>query len=279
VPCNEISVIVEGTGHVTGISPGSPNAGRIECAPRTVNTIPYDCHFYFIWGEEGDVPTVILTPSEGSFTGWQPGDMNTDGCPDTNETTGQCTVTLENTPLGICLKAVFTGTGTVGVCQTTPNPCTQPSPPPSCFPGPPPPPVQPPPPPPPPPGTGVPAWTARCTIVGSARADTLRGTSGRNVICGRGGGDTIHGNGGSDLVRGEGGNDKLYGDAAIDRLDGGLGADTLTGGGGRDESRGGGGNDTFYAKDGVRDSLVGGPGTDRSRADRIDVRRTIERRF
>jgi hypothetical protein len=278
VPCNEISVIVEGTGRVTGVSPGSPNAGRIECPPRPFNGQPYDCHFYFVWGEEGDVSTVILTPSEGSFTGWQPGDLNTDGCPDTNPDTGQCTITLTNTPLGICLKAVFTGSGTVGVCQSSGNPCQQANPPPSCNPTSPPP-VQ-------PPtggggsgGTGVPAWTAVCTIVGSAGADTLRGTSGRNVICGRGGNDTLFGNGGNDLLRGEGGNDKLNGGTGVDRLDGGLGTDTLNGNGGKDQERGGGGADTFFAKDGLRDALVGGPGRDKARVDRVDSLSTIERRF
>src|SRR5215213_5761248 len=73
VPCFEVSIVVEGTGHVTAVSPGNPDAGRIECAPR----LTYDCHFYFVF-LEGD-PIVIVTPSEGSFSGWQPGDETSEG--------------------------------------------------------------------------------------------------------------------------------------------------------------------------------------------------------
>jgi len=273
VPCFDVAIVVVGTGHVSGVSPCVAEAGRIECAPATVDGQEYDCEEYFLW-LDGD-PTVVLVASGGSFRGWEPGNETSLGCPSPSGT--QCTLTLDDTPLGTCVQATFDGSGTVGACPTSPPP------PPGCSPncggGPPPPPVI------PPPGggggggTGVPSWTAACTITGSAGADTLRGTSGRNVICGRGGNDTIHGNGGNDLLRGEGGNDKLYGDAGIDRLDGGLGNDILTGGAGKDEARGGGGPDTFYAKDSIRDSLVGGPGTDKARVDRVDVLKTIERRF
>jgi len=279
VPCFNVAVVIDGDGRVTGVSPGSPEAGRIECPPATVNGQPYDCDEYFIWGD-GD-PVVILTPTPNgaeTFLGWEAAGEAGD-CPEIGPGPTECRLTLENSLLGRCIRAVFSGSGHVGVCvPTPPNPCTQPNPPSTCFP--PPPPVGP-----PPPtgggggGTGVPAWTARCTIVGSARADVLRGTSGRNVICGRGGNDRLYGNGGNDLLRGEGGADKLYGGAGIDRLDGGLGTDTLNGNAGKDQERGGGGADTFYAKDGLRDALVGGPGRDKARVDRVDSLSTIERRF
>jgi hypothetical protein len=269
VPCFDVAVVVVGDGHVTGVSPGSPEAGRIECAPQVVNGQAYDCEEYFLW-LDGD-PTVILTPSAG-FLGWEPApeDPTSTGCPQTSGTS--CILNLDNTPLGRCIQATFTGSGTVGTCASSPPPgCT-----PNCG--------NPPPPPPPPgtgggTGTGVPSWSAPCTIVGTARADVLRGTSGRNVICGRGGNDRLYGNGGNDLLRGQGGTDKLYGGAGIDRLDGGLGADVLNGNGGKDQERGGGGADTFYARDGLRDALVGGPGRDRARADRVDSLSGIERRF
>ena len=278
VPCFFVAIVVEGNGHVSGVSPGSPEAGRIECPPQTVDGQPYDCSYYYIW-LDGD-PTVILTatPNSGVFSGWEPGDATSIGCPQLGPGPNQCTLNLENTPLGTCIKAVFSDPGgPFGACETVPqNPCTLPNPPPTCGIGPP---VQ-------PPtggggggGTGVPSWTAACTIVGSAGPDVLRGTSGRNVICGRGGNDRIYGNGGNDLLRGQGGNDKLYGGAGIDRLDGGLGTDTLNGNAGKDQERGGGGADTFYAKDGVRDALVGGPGRDRARPDRVDSLSSIERRF
>jgi len=197
VPCFDVAVVIDGDGRVSGVSPGSPDAGRVECPPATVGGILWDCEHYFVW-LDGD-PVVVLTPTPNglqTFQGWEANDEAA-GCPDDGINLpgpNQCTLTLDNTPLGTCIRAVFTGTGHFGGCPTTPppNPCTQPNPPPSCGGGPPPP-VQPPP---PPGGTGVPAWTAACTIVGSAGADTLRGTSGRNVICGRGGNDTIHGNGG-----------------------------------------------------------------------------------
>jgi RTX calcium-binding nonapeptide repeat (4 copies) len=270
VPCFSVAVVVQGTGHVTGVSPGTSEAGRIECAPMTIDGIPWTCTWYFLW-LDGD-PTVILTPSGGTFSGWEPApeDPTSTGCPQIGPGPNDCTLTLDNTPLGTCIQATFTGTGTEGTC-TVPIP-------PGCAPfcGPPPvmPPVAP-----PPPGTGVPAWNAACTIVGSAGIDTLRGTSGRNVLCGRGGNDKLFGNGGADVLRGEGGNDKLFGGAGIDRLDGGLGIDTLDGNGGKDQVRGGGGADTFYAKDGIRDALVGGPGRDRARVDRVDSLSAIERRF
>jgi Ca2+-binding RTX toxin-like protein len=55
--------------------------------------------------------------------------------------------------------------------------------------------------------------------------------------------------------------------------------DRITGGLGRDSLLGQAGGDTFYARDGFRDTVTGGAGIDRARTDRRDVRRTLERRF
>ncbi len=101
----------------------------------------------------------------------------------------------------------------------------------------------------------------RCTIVGTQAADVLRGTRGRDVICGLGGNDTILGGSGADVIYG------------------GPGADTLDGGGGNDVLRGGAGNDTARARDGRRDVVEGGRGTDLATIDRnLDRLVSIERR-
>jgi hypothetical protein len=91
------------------------------------------------------------------------------------------------------------------------------------------------------------------TVVGSAGADMIVGTSG------------------NDVVRALGGNDVAYGGNGNDRLVGGRGRDTLLGGAGRD---------TLLARDRARDSVHGGPGDDRARADNaLDRVRAVEQRF
>jgi len=100
----------------------------------------------------------------------------------------------------------------------------------------------------------------RCTIVGTQGPDRIRGTKGRDVICGLGG---------NDVILGRGGNDTIYG---------GPGSDTLDGGAGNDVLRGGAGNDTFRARDGRRDVVEGGRGTDTAIADRTDRLVSVERR-
>jgi Ca2+-binding RTX toxin-like protein len=101
-----------------------------------------------------------------------------------------------------------------------------------------------------------------CTIVGTARADVLRGTSGHDVICGFGGNDRLFGRGGADV---------LVGGAGNDRLDGGPGAD---------EMEGDAGNDVLLARDLARDRISGDGGRDRAHVDRrLDVVKTVERLF
>jgi hypothetical protein len=120
---------------------------------------------------------------------------------------------------------------------------------------------------------------SRCTIVGSARDDVLRGTPRNDVICGRGGNDIVYGGEGHDLMLGGDGNDRLLGQGGRDYIVGGSGADVLRGGGRDDELFGGGGADVLFARDGVPDLVHGGPGRDRARADRADGLRAVERRF
>lgn len=77
------------------------------------------------------------------------------------------------------------------------------------------------------------------TIVGTAGADEINGTSGNDVIVARGGADDVEGRGGRDLICGGGGNDELEGDAGNDFLNGGTGNDELEGGRGDDVCVGG----------------------------------------
>ncbi len=77
------------------------------------------------------------------------------------------------------------------------------------------------------------ASTAR-NIVGSKRADVLRGGSKADLIDGRAGNDRIYGLGGNDRLLGGPGNDRLVGGPGNDRLSGGPGRDAISCGSGRD---------------------------------------------
>jgi len=59
------------------------------------------------------------------------------------------------------------------------------------------------------------------TIVGTSRADRIRGTNGRDVIVGRGGSDLLRGLDGNDLVCVGGGDDLIVGNDGRDQLYGG----------------------------------------------------------
>jgi hypothetical protein len=107
---------------------------------------------------------------------------------------------------------------------------------------------------------GAGARRKHCTISGTSDPDLLVGTSHRDVICGFGGGDVVRAGAGNDLIYAGSGNDVIYP------------------GRGRDVVYGQSGSDTFFAVDGARDFLYGGPGSDRARIDR-DNARSIERFF
>lgn len=124
------------------------------------------------------------------------------------------------------------------------------------------------------------ATVPRCTITGTAGADTLRGTSKRDVICGLGGNDrvfgmagndvlvggpgrdTLAGGPGHDLLLGSQGDDRLLGDAGNDTLAGEPGRDLIVGGAGDDLANGGAGADELKGLAGA-DRLLGGAGNDR----------------
>lgn len=101
-----------------------------------------------------------------------------------------------------------------------------------------------------------------------------------------GGASVVEARGGNDVITGEGRQETIDGGAGDDRLEGGNGDDTIVGGPGRDTVYGddtattcvGGiencvvfGNDTIDVRDGERDSVDCGPGTDRVTADAVDV--------
>ena len=90
------------------------------------------------------------------------------------------------------------------------------------------------------------------------------------------GGDRLYGNDGDDVLRGDGNADRLWGGTGNDTLLGGSGNDRLYGETGSDQLRGDAGNDTLFARDGERDTLDGGAGTDAFDADLIDARRGVE---
>jgi Ca2+-binding RTX toxin-like protein len=92
--------------------------------------------------------------------------------------------------------------------------------------------------------------------------------------------DRVRGGRGRDHITGGLGLDHLFGDRGADWLYGGRARDVIAGGRGPDHLFGGRGRDTLRARDGRRDGVVGGLGTDRARVDiGLDVVRGIESFF
>jgi hypothetical protein len=118
------------------------------------------------------------------------------------------------------------------------------------------------------------------TIVGTAKADHLKGTRHKDVIQALGGDDVVEGRGGDDIICGDTGADELEGGRGNDQindgdgidaddLDGGPGDDRLYGNLGDDDIDGGRGNDQLFGGSGDEetftpgnDELEGGPGDD-----------------
>lgn len=145
---------------------------------------------------------------------------------------------------------------------------------------------------------------SRCTVIGTPGPDRIVGTQGNDVICGLGGNDVITGLGGRDVLDGgagsdrliggtggdlllglagkdqeigSGGADRLGGGAGNDRLMGGAGKDMLVGRSGADHLYGNAGDDLLKARDGGRDVVNGGAGTDVASGDHADRPRGVER--
>lgn len=125
------------------------------------------------------------------------------------------------------------------------------------------------------------------TIYGSVRGDIIYGGDGDDLIYARHGYDTAYGAEGNDTLLGEADGDVLFGGWGQDYLDGGRGGDhllgedsndfleggpdndILDGGAGTDTLYGGDGNDYLIGGRGIRDSMRGGMGNDKFRADDI----------
>jgi Ca2+-binding RTX toxin-like protein len=134
-------------------------------------------------------------------------------------------------------------------------------------------------------------------LVGGPGDDRLVGNRGDDSLDGGGGNDVLHGGltsgrpffyDGYDLLVGGGGDDRLEGGWQKDRLFGGPGNDDLSGGPNADylkgeagvgAHRGGAGDDLLLARDGRRETVDGGAGTDRARVDPSDRRVRVERRL
>ncbi len=116
-------------------------------------------------------------------------------------------------------------------------------------------------------------------VYGTGLNDRLVGNDGANGLYGAGGDDVLEGGGGNDTLSGSAGNDSISGGAGDDKLDGDADNDTIDGGPGRDMVRGdlscnvflcGGGPDRILVRDGERDDVMCGVGSDSVVADAID---------
>lgn len=107
--------------------------------------------------------------------------------------------------------------------------------------------------------------------------DVLGGNKGDDHISGRIGFDDILGGPGNDHLEGGMNPDRMWGGSGRDVVNGQRGADGLSGGKGVDVLRGGVGNDVIDSRDGVKDYVYGGDGTDTLRKDRFDVVRGVEK--
>jgi hypothetical protein len=106
--------------------------------------------------------------------------------------------------------------------------------------------------------TGTPG---RDVLRGTPQAERLLGLRGRDDLNGMAGDDCLFGGRGRDLVTGGAGDDLVRGGGARDRIHGAEGADVLVGGHGKD---------VIEARDGERDVIRCGKGTDRVGADARD---------
>ena len=130
---------------------------------------------------------------------------------------------------------------------------------------------------------------ARDRIVAKAGNDKVEALAGFDRVLAGPGNDTVNGGDGHDLIRGGTGDDTLNGDAGPDRIFAGPGVDTVDGGAGPDDLwalartdvegeddvtgdtlTGGEGDDRFHVRDGERDAIDCGEGTDVVLADTVD---------
>lgn len=105
----------------------------------------------------------------------------------------------------------------------------------------------------------------------------VHGGPGNDTINGSPVGDKLYGDEGNDSVNGFDGNDQTYGGAGEDAVAGGAENDFVDGGAGQDAINGDGsyftgdGSDQIVSRDGERDTVTCGLGTDTVSADSVDV--------
>ena len=118
-------------------------------------------------------------------------------------------------------------------------------------------------------------------VKGGTAGDTMTGSGGPNWFYGMDGNDNIQGGAGDDNLRGDGGDDTVLGEDGTDDVSGGGEDDVLDGGRGTDHVYGEyvngcivricvGGADEIRARDGARDVVDCGEGTDRAALDQLD---------
>lgn len=121
-------------------------------------------------------------------------------------------------------------------------------------------------------------------LEGGADDDVVIGGAGRDAITGKSGNDEIWGKSGNDRIWGGNGADEVHGGADHDTLKGGAGGDVLLGDDGNDtivgeesgdKMYGGDGSDTFKARDGTRDRIDGGSGSDYASRDSFDIAESV----
>ena len=98
-------------------------------------------------------------------------------------------------------------------------------------------------------------------ICGFKGPDTLKGLDGNDIILGGEGKDTLLGGDGKDLMNGDEGDDEMDGEGGSDKVKGRLGDDDVRGGAGGDVVRGGVGDDDVFG-DAADDQVFGGIGAD-----------------
>jgi Ca2+-binding RTX toxin-like protein len=101
--------------------------------------------------------------------------------------------------------------------------------------------------------------------------EVVLGGSGSDILTGEDGANTLSGGAGADKLNGLGGDDNLNGGTGKDVLSGGSGDEVITGGPSPDKITGGSGDDVINAKDGSKDTIDCGTGSDRVTVDAIDV--------
>ncbi len=101
--------------------------------------------------------------------------------------------------------------------------------------------------------------------------NVVRAGRGDDEVQGGGGTDVVYGDSGRDRIQGNNGDDVLIGGSGPDLLRGDNGGDFLNGGPGADRFFGGYGNDVIDSRDGLREHVYCGPGTDTVKADPRDV--------